>query len=178
MVFSRIDALGQAFAFRQPTDDEQWSLVHECVSGCPTEAVGIASRPLNRDLDSVFAGQTAAIIAQIRLELSYKDSMRWQSPTQFVAGVYEFVSSSGMQKTLDIESGSFAGRFDARDFETLVPFCRFEHRCDLLTGFSWMSASDRNYLIGRIVGDAIYGHHFISSDPSSFTIHTWSMQRE
>lgn len=174
MVFSRIDALGYAFAFRQPTDDAQWSLVHECVAGCPTEAVGISSEPLDRDLDSVFAGQTAAIIAQIRLELSYKDSMCWQNTTKFVAGVYEFVSSSGMQKTLDIESGSFAGMFDARDFETLVPFCRFEHRCDLLTGFS----SDRSYLIGRIVGDAIYGHHFISSDPSSFTIHTWSMQRE
>ncbi len=176
MVFARIDALGQAFSFRQPTTDEQWSLVRECVAGCPTETVGIASQPLRRDLLKLFEGQDAATVAQIELELSYKDSSHWQSPKPFTAGLYHFQTSSGMDRLIDIRAGRYAGMFDASDAKTHETVCSFEHRCDLLTSSTWRSSDRHDYFIGRIDATSVRGHHFTRNSATEFQIHTWEMR--
>jgi hypothetical protein len=176
MVFARIDALGQAFSFRQPTTEEQWSLVRECVAGCPTEAVGIASQPLRRDLLKLFEGQDAATVAQIELELSYKDSSHWQSAKPFTAGLYHFQTSSGMDRVIDIRAGRYAGMFDASDAKTHETVCGFEHRCDLLTSSTWRSSDRHDYFIGRIDATSVRGHHFTRNSATEFQIHAWEMR--
>lgn len=176
MVFARIDALGQAFSFRQPTTDEQWSLVRECVAGCPTEAVGIASRPLRRDLLKLFEGRDAATVAQIELELSYKDSSHWQTPKPFATGVYHFQTSAGMNRLIEISAGRYAGMFDAMDANTHESVCVFEHRCDLLTCSNWRSSDGHDYFIGRIYATCVRGHHFACSSGTEFQIFTWEMR--
>jgi hypothetical protein len=176
MVFAQMDALAQAFTFRQPTTDEQWTLVRECVAGCPHEAVGIASQPLRRDLLKLIEQHDAATVAQIELELSYKDSSHWQSPKPFTAGLYHCQTSAGMDRLIDIRASSYVGLFDGIDAKTHETVCRFDHRCDLLTGFTLGSSDCDDYFIGRIDATSVRGHHLVKNSAKDFQIHTWEMR--